>query len=185
MFGRMNEEFSFSSMILKNQIDESLHNEKIINSKDVKKYDRLTNEYLSYLDNLYSELINNPKIVTPTNYNGEISKKEYVNDLFFMNEKYSSDANDFIDKTNVYRTEILKLIGDKNLIKKVNHTLNTSDFITRDGKKLKNLDFLYKDMPLISVLTHLKRKENAILEIENDYLKIVILEEYQTTANTM
>ncbi|TYC08433.1 hypothetical protein ES677_14475 [Bizionia gelidisalsuginis] len=177
MYGLLNEEFVYSSEMLKVQIAESLSNDKLINNESAKVYDNLTSEYLAYLDRTYSELINHPKIEKDRSYDGEFSKKEYINDLFFIGDEYNEKGTEFISKLEKYRTEILKLIKDRNLTKRVNATLNTMYIQNREGKKIKYLNYLYQDMPLISVLTHMKNKEKSILEFENDFLKNIQLNE--------
>lgn len=140
MYGLLNEEFVYSSEMLKVQIAETLANDKLTNNKSAKSYDSLTTQYLSYLDKIYFELIN--KIENPTNYNGELSEKEYVNELFFIGDKRNKKGTEFIFKTENYRTEILKLVNDKNLEKRINGTLNTMDIQNREGKRIKYLNYL-------------------------------------------
>ena len=77
MYGFLNEDFVFSSEILKVEISENLKKDKIINNKLAKLFNSLTTEYLKYLNQTYSELTNNPKIKEDSSYEGELSKKEY------------------------------------------------------------------------------------------------------------
>ena len=179
MYGFLNEDFVFSSEILKIEIAKNLKKDKIINNKSAKLFNNLTNEYLKYLNQTYSELTNNPKIKEDPTYEGELSKKEYSNNFFFIGEKYSKKGTEFISKLEKYRTEILKLITNKNLAKRVNITLNTDYVQNREGKKINYLNYIYKDLPLISVLAHLKNKEKSILEFENEFLKNIELKEYK------
>ena len=179
MYGFLNEEFVFSSEILKVEISENLKKDKIINNKSAKLFNSLTTEYLKYLNQIYSELTNNPKIKEDSSYEGELSKKEYSNKLFFIGEEYSEKGTEFVSKLEKYRTEILKLIENKNLVKRVNISLNTDYILNREAKKINYLNYIYKDLPLISVLAHLKNKEKSILEFENEFLKNIELKEYK------
>lgn len=140
-------------------------------------YDSLTTEYLNYLGNVSSKLINNPKIEQPSNYDGEFSKKEYINEFFFDGEKYNQKGTEFIIKLEKYRTEILELINDKNLAKRVRSELNSNYVQNREGKKIEYLNYMYKDLPLISVLAHMKYREKTIVEFENDFIKNRLLNE--------
>ena len=169
MYGLLNEEFVHSSEMLKAQIVENLVNEKLINDELAKSYDSLTTEYLNYLNETYFELTN--KVIDPANYDGELSKKEFINEFFFDGEKYNEKATEFISKLEKYRTEILELITDKNLEERVSHILNTDYVLNREGKKYAYLNYMYKDLPLISVLAHMKNREKSIIEFENDFLK--------------
>ncbi len=171
MYGLLNSEFDNSSQILKIQIEESLLNDKLINDESAKKYHSLTTEYINYLDKTYSELISSSNIQKDENYDIEFSKKEYINELFFTENEYSKKGNEFISKMNNYRIGILELINDENLTKRVNLTLNTNNIQDHEGKKIKYLNYIYEDKPLISVLTYMKSKEKSILEFESDFLK--------------
>jgi len=169
MYGLMIEEFVHSSRMLKDQIAENISNDSLMNDKSAQLYHNLTTEYLKYLYNTYSELIN--KIEEPTDYNGELSNKELINDFFFNGEKYNEKATEFISKLESYRTEILKLIDNENLEKRVRSELNTDYIQNREAKKFYYLTYMYKDLPLISVLSHMKYREKVIIEFENDFLK--------------
>lgn len=169
MYGLMIEEFGHSSRMLKDQIAENISNDSLMNDKSAQLYHNLTTEYLKYLYNTYSELIN--KIEEPTDYNGELSNKELINDFFFNGEKYNEKATEFISKLESYRTEILKLIDNENLEKRVRSELNTDYIQNREAKKFYYLTYMYKDLPLISVLSHMKYREKVIIEFENDFLK--------------
>ena len=171
MYGLLKYEFGYSSEMLKTQITENLSNEKLLNDKSAKLYDSLTTEYLKYLTNTELELVNNPKIEQRLNYDGEFSKKEYINEFFFDGEKYNQKGTEFISKLEKYRTEILELINDKNLKNRVSNILNTYDVMNDEGKKYPYLNYIYKDLPLISVLAYMQNREKTIIEFENDFLK--------------
>lgn len=175
MYGLMIEEFVHSSGMLKDQISENIANDSLINDKSAQLYHSLTTEYLNYLDNTYLELIN--KVEEPTDYNGELSNKELINDFFFNGEKYNDKATEFITKLESYRTEILKLIDNENLANRVRSELNTDYIQNREAKKFDYLNYMYKDLPLISVLSHMKYREKVIIEFENDFLKNRMLNE--------
>ena len=100
-----------------------------------------------------------------------------INDFFFNGEKYNEKATEFITKLESYRTEILKLIDNENLTNRVRSELNTNYIQNREGKKFDYLNYMYKDLPLISVLSHMKYREKVIIEFENDFLKNRMLNE--------
>ncbi|MFS4483452.1 hypothetical protein ACKGJY_10570 [Hyunsoonleella sp. 2307UL5-6] len=175
MYGLLNEEFIHSGEMLKVQIAENLMNDKLINNELARSYDSLTTEYLVYSNAIYSELIN--KVTDPGNYDGELSKKEFINEFFFDGEKYNANATEFISRLENYKTEILELITDKNLERRVRLELNTDYVQNRKAKKFDYLNYMYKDLPLISVLSHMKYREKTIIELENDFLKNRMLNE--------
>ncbi|MGJ8594225.1 MAG: hypothetical protein ACSHXF_16870 [Aquaticitalea sp.] len=175
MYGLLMEEFNYSNGILREQLTDDLTEKKLNEIHSVKIYDSLTKQYLNLLDQTYSELINSANIQDQTNYFGELSKKSYVNDYFFVGSDYSESGTEFVSKTENYRNGILELVTNKNLAKRINGILDTKDITNREGKQVKHLNYLYKDMPLISVLTFLKHKEKSVLEFENEYLKNIEL----------
>ncbi|WMI70097.1 hypothetical protein [Mangrovimonas sp. YM274] len=175
MYGLLIEESIQSTELLETQISEILKDEKLIEDEVAKSYDSLTTEYFKYLRKTYTELIGN--IEDPTNYNGEFSEKEPINEFFFNGEKYNLNGAEFISKLENYRTDILELIIDENLAKRVRKELNTDVVQNRDGKKFDYLNYMYQDLPLISVLAHMKNREKLIVELENDFLKNRLLHE--------
>ncbi len=177
MYGILNSEFDDSCQLLKVQISETLLHNKLIDNQTAKTYDSLTTQYLKYLENTYSELMSSPKIEKDGTYDGEFSKTEYINDLFFDHGEYSEEGMEFVSTMEHYRTEILELIQDKHLEERVYLTLNTAYIQDHKGKRVEYLNYSYKDKPLIAVLTYMKNQEKSILEFENDFLKNRILNE--------
>ncbi len=175
MYVMLIDEFTYSNGILQEQITESLTNRKLTDISSVKTYDSLTKQYLNYLDKTYSGLISSSNIKSQEDYSKEFSKTEHINDLFFVGNDYGKVGTEFITQMDNYRNEIIKLIDNKNLAKRINGILDTRDITNREGKKVKHLNYQYKDMPLVSVLTFLKHKEKCVLEFENEYLKNIEL----------
>lgn len=169
MYGLMIEEFVHSNAMLESQILNNISNDFLINDNSAQLYHSLTTQYLAYLDNVYLELIR--KIESPTNYSGEISNKEFINVFFFKGEKYNEKATEFIIKLDSYRTDILKLIDNENLANRIRAELKTDYIQNREGEKIDYLNYIYKDLPLISVLSHMKYRKKVIIEFENDFLK--------------
>ncbi|WP_298556006.1 hypothetical protein [uncultured Algibacter sp.] len=182
MYGLLSEEFIQSSEIVEIQVSENLYNNELIKNKSARVYDSLTKEYLNYLEKICTDLVDNKKIIDPTDYEGEVSKKEYSNDFFFTKETYSKKGIEFISKTEKYRIEILKLVKDKNLKKRINGVCATMDFRTRNRKKIRYLDYFYKDTPLVSVLAHIRHKQNSIIKIENEFLKNILINEQNSIS---
>ncbi|TWO32839.1 hypothetical protein E1J38_008210 [Seonamhaeicola sediminis] len=139
-------------------------------------YDSLTTEYLNYLSRTYYHLLNNSRIVDPSDYEGELTKVEYVNNMFFIKDNYSEKGKEFVAKMNNYRNEILKLIKDENLKYRINGILSSEDILIRNGK-VKYLNYMYKDFPLIGVLTHMRYRENSIIDIEKDFICNLLIQQ--------
>ena len=175
MYGLLIEEFIQSKEILKTQIAENLSSEKLINDEVAKSFDSLTSEYLNYLETTHLELTS--KVENPKNYDSNLFKKNLVNDFFFDGEEYNQKGTEFISKLETYRADILELISNENLANRTRSILDTRYVQNREGKKIEHLNYFYKDMPLISVLAHMKNREKSILELENDFLKNRMLNE--------
>ncbi len=171
MYGFLQEQLHLSSNILRDQISETIANHNLTDESIVKEYDSLTKEYLLYLEKTHSELTSHINGVQATISVGELSEIKHGNNYFFEGENYSKKGAEYIYKMENYRTVILDLVDNENLRNRINLTLSTSDIINRDADTIKYLNWFYRDMPLISILTHLKHQEKTILEIENDFLK--------------
>lgn len=173
----LHQEFEYSTRTIRSQIAENLKKEKLIKNELANVYDSLTSQYLDYLDKTYSELLNDLKPEYYENSHKQLSKTKFSNELFFVNYEYSEKGADFVSKMKNYRIEILKLVDNENLEDRINFLLQTKDVTTRNAKKIKYLNYHYKDLPLISVLTYIKHKENSIVLLENDFLKNILLKE--------
>lgn len=134
-------------------------------------YDSLTSEYVSFLDNILNTLLDNVDYKSPIKYTGSFSKSEFVNDYFFEELDYNQRAEEFIRKTNQYRTEILKLVEDEYLANKIELILHTHNPQMRNGEIIKYLNYYYMDKPLINVLAYLNHKKKSVLEFQLEYLK--------------
>ncbi|WP_196888294.1 hypothetical protein [Aureivirga sp. CE67] len=167
----LDEEISYTNNILKNQIENKLNQGNSLNNKGLKTYDKLTKEYLNYLEKTISELENSVKsAVSQEKYFDEINKSSYVNNYFFSNNDYSQKGSEFISKTTKYRNQISLLIKDENFLKKLEVTLGTENFFDQNGNLIKHLNAMYLDQPLRGILTRLKYKQKNVLELEYEFL---------------
>ncbi|WP_196892183.1 hypothetical protein [Aureivirga marina] len=168
---KLYEETAYFNLRLKEQIQKSLKNKKLVNNKDVETYHQLTTDYIKYLDEVNSELIKNQNIQDFIYKYEEFLNKENVEILFFNGEKYNSKAEEFVLKLNQYRDKILKLVKDESLKQKIETRLNTSSMLIQNGEQIFYLNYMYKDQPAISVLTHMKLRQFYLLDYENEFLK--------------
>jgi len=134
-------------------------------------YDSLTNDYISFLDSTLLTLLNNVDYKSPIKYSGNFSKSEFINDYFFEGLDYNQRADEFIRKTNEYRTEILKLVEDEDLAHKIVLILQTHNPRMRNGEIIHYLNYYYKDKPLINVLAYITYKKKSVLEFQIEFLK--------------
>jgi len=177
MYFKFNDSFENSIKIYKNQINESLLHEKIKHNVSAIEYNRLTQEYFKYLNEVYNNLKGELVLYSIKDKKDHFWKNKYSNQFFFNDNGYTSRADKFITETNTYRQQILKLIKDENLKNRIKNTLYTIDIKNRKGENIKLLNYLYENSSLISVLSNLNYRKNAILEVENTYLKNIIISE--------
>jgi len=170
-YGLLTEELNTLNFLLKEQIIKELEDGYPEETNSHHIYDSLTTEYIAELDITSETLLNKVNIETPTDYYGDFSNPEYINDYFFDGLKYNSKAVRFIQNTNTYRNELLKLVENKNLASKIEFILQTHDPEMRNGEKIKYLNYYYKDMPLIGVIAYINHKKSSILQLELEYLK--------------
>lgn len=176
----LHDEFKNTCLTLEKQVSLKMSNKKLSKSKSANKYNSLTNEYLDYLNNLEIELINSVEKEDTNIFDEEFKKKEFTNKFFFSGNSYSEKANEYITKTIKYKNSILNLVNDSFLTEKINRNLDTSDGLNRYAEVIKFMDYKYKDMPLVSVLTYLKSMKKNILQFEIEFLNNLLIKKQIT-----
>lgn len=174
--------YGMYSILINEFVDSSFHIEKeireLINSlpqkdalnSDFLEYDNLTKEYISYLDNITDQLIENSKIGNIHENQNALTDFQEVNNLFFNYGEYSIKGNEFINKTDSYRELILKYVNSQNLTVRIRNTLDTRNIRDRNGNSIKNLEYFFKDQSLIGTIAFLKKRKKNVLEFEMAFL---------------
>lgn len=170
-YGLLTEELQTLKALVREQINDELAEEYPEGTNTHLIYDSLTIDYISFLEITSKTLLEKVDFDIPPDYSGDFSNPKFINDYFFDEQYYNPEAVEFVRKTNEYRTEILKLVKDKNLATKIEYILLTKDPQIRNGEKTKYLNYYYRDIPLIGVLAYLNFKMTSILELEVEYLK--------------
>ncbi len=170
-YGILNEELEALNEHLKEQINSEMANGYMEWKNSYAIYDSITNDYVSFLDNTLNTLFDNVDFKYPVKYTGDFSKSEFINDYFFEELNYNQRAEEFVRKTNEYRTEILKLVEDEDLAYKIELILRTHNPQMRNGEIIKYLNYYYKDKPLINVLAYINYKKKNVLELQLEFLK--------------
>ncbi len=162
-------------LIIKNNEGYSKHllnniNHRVANSQNnqIKTYDSLTKNYLHYLSKLEREIEKNSS------------------DIFFSGDTYSPIRKEYINKTNIYKTEIEKLTFSENLKKRINYVLNSNNVCLSNNNIAvadnnennvfeKNttyffyLDYYIRGFPKYQTLSYFSSKRRHILELQNEY----------------
>ncbi|WP_282124780.1 hypothetical protein [Algibacter mikhailovii] len=172
MYSILINEFVDASFHLEKEIQEQINSLNIKDTliSDLFAYENLTKEYITYLDNLTNQLIDNSNISNIHENQKALTEIQQVNNLFFKDGEYSVKGVEFVDKTDSYRELILKFIKNKNLSVRIKNTLDTRDIIDRNRNSIKTLDFFFKDQSLIGTIAYLKNRKKNILEFEKEFL---------------
>jgi gliding motility-associated protein GldM len=129
-----------------------------------------SNEFFSYLNGVKAKLIEG--VENPTDY--ETMDSEEAGDLYFFgkDEKFTPAGQEFVDKINKYRTDVLKITGDSingDLKDQITKRFSTADEKVKDGKKMIPwLNSRYKGFPLITTLTNIEQIQADIRTTEAD-----------------
>lgn len=158
-FNSINQELDEQSSVFKEDLKNKINGIKNDSLKSVVvEYDKLTQDYYNYLD----EVISNFTV----SGNENLSGNNEVNEIFFDKGR----GRHFLETTNTYREKIIKLTENNSLKDKIKLTLNTDNPLNREGKEMDWLEYHFKDFPMIAVITKLKTYKKDILQLENEFI---------------
>ena len=166
MFYMLNNDIDYQIIQITDNINDKKYNHKELIPQVFIEYDSLTNDYVKFVDNIIEDL-------TPSidNLNSKtLNSKEVVNTYFFKDNSYTSKANEFIVKTELYREQILRLSANYFTRSRIKLTLNTKPIILEDDYKMSHLDFYFRDINLSTALLYFNNLKRKVLEYENYYL---------------
>jgi|SRR5690606_1398774 len=158
-FNSINQELDEQSSVFKEDLKNKINGIKSDSLKlVVVEYDKLTQDYYNYLDKVISNF--------SVSGNENLSGSNEVNEVFFDKGR----GKHFLETTNTYRENILKLTENNSLKAKINFTLNTDNPLNREGKEIDWLEYHFKDFPMIAVITKLKTIQSDVLQLENEFI---------------
>lgn len=149
-----------------NQLIKSLKenlNDKIKNSiylshyNQIKSCDSLSKEYFNYL-----EIVEN-----------EVKSKGFQ--VFFEGDEYSKFGKEYTSNSEKYIKGIENLIPSKNLLERINITLNTKDIKNENDFYFKYLDYYFKGFPKSQSTAFVNEKRKAVLIFENELIDQLII----------
>lgn len=156
--------------------------------EQAKKINTASNEYFNYLNGVKTKLTE--KVENPTDY--ETMDSEEAGDLYLFgkDEKFTVQGQEFVDKINKYRTDIMSIAGDSmsaDLKDQITKRFSTADEKVKDGKKLVPwLTSRYKGFPLITTLTNIEQIQADIrtteAEIFNSMLGKALIDDTKMTS---
>ncbi|OAD91687.1 gliding motility protein GldM [Aequorivita soesokkakensis] len=142
-----------------------------------------------YITNLKSASIKD--IEDPRDYE-VMDKADFFNNLFFTGENYKPEGQEFLDKINNYRTEMIKILSDTTLTKfagiedvkkSIETNFSTDEVTNRDGKKEEWLKYNYEGFPLIASLTKLTQIQADIKTTKSEVLQKMLAGQQATAMS--
>ncbi len=140
-----------------------------LNSK-AKQVSQISADLDSYLEGLKAEAIKG--LEDPSDYE-VMDKADFFDQRFFNADKYKAEGQEFVDKINNYRTQMLEIIGENlypDLRASIDHNFSTEKVENRDGQKVDWLRHNYEGFPLIASLTKLTQIQADVKNTQNELL---------------
>ncbi|MAM30350.1 MAG: gliding motility protein GldM [Flavobacteriaceae bacterium] len=143
-----------------------------------KEISAITSEFDAYMQGLKAGAVET--IEDPTDYE-VMDKPDHFNNLFFTGENLKPEGQKFIDQMNKYRTEMVAILSDTAVAKKVaganeiiasiNDTFGTGEVEKSDGTKQDWLNYHYEGFPLIASLTKMTSLQNDVKTNQSEILQ--------------
>lgn len=137
----------------------------------------ISEELDSYISTLKSASIE--KIKDPSDYE-VMDKADYFNNLFFTGDKYKEGGQEFLNKMDTYRTDMLAVLSDpalakvagiEDIKKSVENNFSTAEETDRKGKKVAWLNYNYEGFPLVASLTKMTQIQADIKSTKSEILQ--------------
>ena len=175
-FGYMNEKLSENNISTEAKNQSILSNLATKASEQPEKYkslhdiassvNNISNEYNSYLENKKNELLEGKE--DKTDYE-TMDQMDIVDSHFFVSDGYTTEGQEFLDKINDYRKDVIALIGENNpLSEGIKKRFDTSDKKIDEISKEPWLQNRYQGFPLISTITNLTAIQTDIRNTQAD-----------------
>ncbi len=143
----------------------------------IKNLSKDLNDYLDSLKNVLKSTV-----ADPSDYE-MMDKPDYLDEAFFVGDKYTPAGQEYVDRINNYRNEVLGILGNDypNLIDDVQERFKLGDengkVEDREGRKVDWLDFHYKGFPLITSIMKMSGIQNDVKTTEEDVLSAMLKRE--------
>lgn len=186
-FGLMNEKLEASNMKADENNDAFLASLETKASEDAVKYaeiykdaqqiKQLSEDYYTWLEELKAEMVKD--IEDPTDYT-VMDKSDYLDQKFFQGDKLAPLGQEFLDRINEYRTQVVGILGDdfpevKDVVQTRFQTGDENGKVAqRDGVKVDWIKYHYEGFPLIASLTKITSLQSDIKASEEAALKSML-----------
>lgn len=125
----------------------------------------------SYLESLKTGMMATVKADEQENYEVQ-DKPDFLDNLFFKGDKLKPEGQEFLDKINTYRTDMLAVLGNDypDIKASIESNFSTEPVKRGDGVTVDWLNYHYEGFPLVASKTKLTSLQNDIQVTKNELL---------------
>ncbi|WP_397445608.1 gliding motility protein GldM [Polaribacter sp. R77954] len=136
-------------------------------NKQANKIKNYSNEFYAYLDDLKSKMTSG--IEDKTDYES-MDKTEFLDVYFFKGDGYTENGQEFLDKINNYRTNVISVLGENSKFTSIINDRFSTEPIenSKTGRTVEWLKARYEGFPLVASLTSLTQMQADIRNTEAD-----------------
>ncbi len=126
----------------------------------------------TYLEGLKSDMMGTLKPEDAMNYEVQ-DKSDYLDQLFFKSDKLRPEGQEFLDKINQYRNEMVAVLGDTlypDIKKSIESNFSTAQVENSDGKKRDWINHNFEGFPLVASKTKFTQIQSDIKTTQTELL---------------
>ena len=150
---------------------------------------KVSDDLDAYISTLKSASIE--KLEDPTDYE-VMDKADFFDQRFFQGDNYKPEGQEFLDKINGYRTEMVKILSDtalakvdgiEDIKKSIENNFSTAEVTNRSGNKVAWLNYNYEGFPLVASLTKLTQIQADIKTTKSEVLQRMLAGQQATAMS--
>lgn len=135
------------------------------------KMEVISKDFIGYIQGIKDEIIGS--LESPDDYETQ-DQSGFTDSKFFVSGKLTDEGQEFVDKVDAYRENMLGLLEDApalgDIISEIERKFSTEDVETRDGVKRHWLNYNYEGFPLIATRTKLTQMQSDVMNIQSEVL---------------
>ncbi len=182
-FGFMNEKLTENNVSTTEKNNEAYANLATKASEQAAKFGELnkqanqiknySNEFYAYLSDLKTTITSD--LEDKTDYE-TMDKTEALDLYFFKGDKYTAEGQEFLEKINNYRTNVINVLGENSKFTPIiNDRFSTEPVVnSKTGNTVEWLKARYEGFPLVASLTSLTQMQADIKNTEADIVSSLL-----------
>ncbi|WP_299012147.1 gliding motility protein GldM [uncultured Polaribacter sp.] len=133
------------------------------------KIQQYSSEYFSYIADLKTKLIAD---IEDKNDYEIMDKTDWLDTYFFKGDKYTAEGQEFLDKRNAFRENMLNVLGtDSKFAPGIKNRFNTDEVVnSKTNLKVRFLNARYEGFPMVASLTNFTQIQTDIKNTESDII---------------